>query len=144
MSGPAPLKSETPSAPRRQEPPENLDRLASSVVDAGLKVHRALGPGLLESAYEACLGRELDLRGIRVRRQIHLPVEYEGIRLDTAYRLDMVVADAIIIEIKAVDVLTQLHAAQLLTYLRLSRIHLGFLMNFKTILFKDGVRRIIR
>jgi GxxExxY protein len=112
-------------------------------VDAGFKVHRTLGPGLLESVYERCVVRELEIRGVAVRRQVSLPIVYEGMTLEAGYRLDLVVEDAIILEVKAVEALTRLHEAQLLTYLRLSGKRLGFLMNFNTVLFKDGVRRII-
>jgi len=117
--------------------------LARQAVDAGLHVHRALGPGLLESAYEACLAHELERRGLAVRRQVALPLEYKGLRVDTAYRLDLIVDDDVIIEVKAVDSLNRLHEAQLLTYLRLSRCHIGLLMNFNAVLFKQGLRRLI-
>jgi GxxExxY protein len=127
----------------RQEPSADLDAVARQIVDAGLKVHRALGPGLLESAYEHCLAYEIGLRGISVRRQVALPVEYEGARLDAGYRLDLLVADAIVVEVKAVEALSRLHEAQVLTYLKLSGHRLGFLMNFNVALFKDGVRRLL-
>jgi GxxExxY protein len=122
--------------------PATLDRVARCVVDAGLKVHRALGPGLLESAYEACLVHELLKRGVAVQRQVSLPVAYDGLELDAGYRLDLLVADEVIVEVKAVESLSRLHEAQILTYLKLSRRRLGFLMNFNTCLFKEGVRRI--
>jgi GxxExxY protein len=112
-------------------------------VDAGLKVHRALGPGLLESTYEHCLAYELHSRGLSLARQVALPIEYDGARLDAGYRLDMAVEDLIIIEIKAVDQLTRLHEAQILTYLKLSGRRLGFLMNFNVVLFKHGLKRIV-
>jgi GxxExxY protein len=121
-----------------------LDQLASVVVDAGLKVHRTLGPGLLESVYEHCLARELELRGVASRRQVGIPIVYEGMTLEAGYRLDLLVGDAIVIEVKAVEALTRLHEAQMLTYLRLSNKRLGFLMNFNVPLFRDGLRRIIR
>jgi GxxExxY protein len=121
-----------------------LDQLASVVVDAGLKVHRTLGPGLLESVYEHCLARELELRGVASRRQVGIPIVYEGMTLEAGYRLDLLVGDAIVIEVKAVEALTRLHEAQMLTYLRLSNKRLGFLMNFNVPLFRDGFRRIIR
>ena len=114
------------------------------IVDAGLKVHRALGPGLMESAYEHCLVHELELRGRSVRRQVALPVTYEGMTLDSDYRLDLVVDDAIVIEIKAVEALSRLHEAQILPYLRLSGLDVGFLMNFNVVLFKQGLRRFRR
>ena len=111
-------------------------------MDAGLKVHRALGPGLLESAYEHCLAHELQLRGLMVGRQVALPISFEGLRLDAGYRLDLVVAQTVIVEVKAVEALSRLHEAQLLTYLKLSGLRVGFLMNFNVPLFKDGVKRL--
>lgn len=119
------------------------EALARTVVDAGLKVHRALGPGLLESAYEHCLTHELLGRGVSLRRQAALPIVYEGLRLDAGYRLDLVVGDAVVVEVKAVDVLTRLHEAQVLTYLKLSGYRVGFLMNFNVTLFKQGVKRLV-
>jgi GxxExxY protein len=127
----------------RQEPTAQVENIARVVVDAGLKVHKALGPGLLESAYEHCLAYELTSRGIPLRRQVALPIVYEGARVDAGYRLDMVVGDSIIIEIKAIDQLTRLHEAQLLTYLRLSGPRLGFLMNFNVELFRNGLKRLV-
>jgi GxxExxY protein len=127
----------------RQEPPAEADAVARLVIDAGLKVHRALGPGLLESVYEACLVQELELRGRSVRRQVSLPVEYEGLRLDGGYRLDVLIDDLVVVEIKAVETVLRLHEAQLITYLKLSGIRLGLLMNFNVALFKDGVRRLV-
>jgi GxxExxY protein len=121
----------------------DLERLARIVVDAGLKVHRTLGPGLLESAYEHCLARELQIRGLAVRRQVALPIVYEGAKLESGYRLDLVIDDALVIEVKAVEALTRLHEAQVLTYLRLSGHRIGFLMNFNVTLFKQGVRRLV-
>ena len=126
----------------REASPE-IERLARTVVDAGLKVHRTLGPGLLESAYEHCLARELQIRGLAVRRQVALPIVYEGAKLESGYRLDLVINDALIIEVKAVEALTRLHEAQVLTYLRLSGHRIGFLMNFNVTLFKQGVRRLV-
>ena len=121
----------------------DLERLARIVVDAGLKVHRTLGPGLLESAYEHCLARELQIRGLAVRRQVALPIVYEGAKLESGYRLDLVIDDALVIEVTAVEALTRLHEAQVLTYLRLSGHRIGFLMNFNVTLFKQGVRRLV-
>jgi GxxExxY protein len=125
-----------------QEASVALDRLARIVVDSGLTVHRALGPGLLESAYEHCLAHELGARGVSLKRQVALPILYKGLPLDAGYRLDILVEESIVIEVKAVDSLTRLHEAQVLTYLKLSGHHLGFLMNFNVALFKLGVRRI--
>jgi GxxExxY protein len=127
----------------RQEPSVEIDRLARTVVDAGLKVHRALGPGLLESVYEHCLAHELHARGVPLARQVALPVVYDGVALDGGYRLDLVVDNQIIIEIKSVEALSRLHEAQMLTYLRLSGLRLGLLMNFNVQIFKHGVRRFV-
>jgi GxxExxY protein len=122
--------------------PVELEGFARTIVDSGLKVHRALGPGLLESAYEHCLAHELSQRGVALRRQVPLPIVYEGTKLDAGYRLDIVVEGSIVIEIKAVEALSRLHEAQVLTYLKLSGKRLGFLMNFNVELFKNGVRRL--
>jgi GxxExxY protein len=136
-------RQDTKIAKDRQEPSAAADAVAREVVDAGLKVHRALGPGLLESVYETCLVRELDLRGLRVRRQVPLAIEYEGLRLERGYRLDLLVGEAVIVEIKAVEGILRLHEAQLITYLKLSGLRLGLLLNFNVTLFKDGVRRFV-
>ena len=119
-----------------------IDRIAKEVVDAAFKVHSSLGPGLLESAYEACLAHELTKRGYRVERQKAQPVIYEGLEIEVGYRLDLLVEDVIIIERKAVEQLAPIHQAQLLTYLKQSSKQLGFLMNFNVPLIKDGIRRI--
>jgi len=137
------LEEERQKRQGRQDPSLSADAIAREIVDAGLKVHRALGPGLLESVYESCHGRELDLRGLRVERQMPLSLEYEGVKLETGFRLDMLVESAVIIEVMAVELLLPLHAAQVLTYLQLSGCKLGSLMNFNTVLFKQGVKRIV-
>jgi GxxExxY protein len=120
-----------------------LDALTGQIVDAGMQVHKELGPGLLESAYETCLAFELESRGLVVRRQVVLPVVYRGLTLDAGYKLDLLVEEQIILEIKAIDALTRVHEAQILTYLKLSGHRVGFLMNFKVALFKDGLRRFV-
>jgi len=122
----------------------HVEDIAREVFEAGLTVHRALGPGLLESTYEHCLAFELHSRDLAVRRQLALPIAYRGVTLDAGYRLDLLVGDAVVVEIKAVEALTRLHEAQVLTYLKLSGYRLGFLMNFNVDLFKNGVRRLIR
>lgn len=122
---------------------EDLAAVARTLVDAGLKVHRELGPGLLESTYEACLTHELTKRGLSIRRQVELPVIYDGVELSVGYRLDMLVEDKIIVEVKSVDALSRVHDAQILTYLKLSKRRLGFLMNFNVALFKQGVKRFV-
>jgi GxxExxY protein len=120
-----------------------LERLGRVVVDAALKVHRTLGSGLLESVYEHCLAHELETRGVAARRQVILPVTYEGVTLEAGYRLDLLVADAVIVEVKSVETLTRLHEAQVLTYLRLSNKRLAYLMNFNSTLFKNGLKRLV-
>lgn len=125
-------------------PSAALDTIGRQVIDAGIKVHRALGPGLLESAYEHCLAHELHTRGFNVARQIALPVEYDGLRLDAGYRLDLLVNQQVIVEVKAVEALSRLHEAQLLTYLKLSGLRLGYLLNFNTAQLRDGMRRFVR
>ncbi|MFT4935468.1 MAG: GxxExxY protein [Pseudoalteromonas distincta] len=122
---------------------EAAERVVREVVDAGLKVHRALGPGLLEAAYEHCLAYELECRRLRVERQLPLPIVYEDLRLEGAYRLDLLVDRCVIVEVKAVEALSRLHEAQLLTYMRLSGHRLGLLMNFNVELLKQGLRRLV-
>jgi GxxExxY protein len=119
------------------------EEVARQVVDAGLKVHRALGPGLLESAYQECLAHELTIRGVSLRKQVALPIVYDGKLLDAGYRIDLLVEGAIIVEVKSVEALAPIHQAQLLTYLKLSGCRLGFLMNFNVSLFKHGLKRIV-
>ncbi|MEO8615747.1 MAG: GxxExxY protein [Luteolibacter sp.] len=119
-----------------------IDTIAAEIVDSALKVHRELGPGLLESAYEACLEHELLKLGFQVERQKAQPVHYDGIVIDVGYRLDLLVNDLVIIELKAVAELAPIHQAQLTTYLRLSKKSLGLLINFNAPLIKNGIRRI--
>ena len=120
-----------------------FDRLTSEIISAAIEVHRALGPGLLESAYEQCLCRELGLRAIPFVQQQPVPVEYKGVQLECGYRMDLCVAGRIIVEVKAVGELLKIHDAQVLTYLRLTGISLGLLLNFNVPLMKDGIRRIV-
>ena len=119
------------------------DALSNRIIGACIEVHRALGPGLLESAYEACLCRELTLAAIGYDRQRPLPVEYKGVALDCGYRLDIVTEDLVVIEIKAVDSLLPVHEAQLLTYLKLTGISLGLLVNFNVPRLREGVKRMV-
>jgi len=128
-------------APR--EPSEAVDRIATEIVDAAYRVHSELGPGLLESAYEVCLVHELTKRGLNVRRQVSLPVVYDSIEIEAGYRLDLVVEESVIVELKSVDALLQIHVAQVLTYLKLSGFKLGFLVNFNVVRIKDGIKRIV-
>ncbi len=117
--------------------------IAKIVFELGLKVHRALGPGLLESAYEECLYYELRNAGLLVEKQKALPLVYNEIRLDIGYRIDLFVESKFVVEVKSVDALADIHLAQILTYLKLSDAKLGYLINFNTVLFKDGVKRVI-
>jgi GxxExxY protein len=119
------------------------NELATVAFNVGLKVHKVLGPGLLESAYEECLYHELQKSSVLVEKQKALPLIYEGVQLEIGYRIDMLIENKLIIEIKAVEALNDLHMAQILTYLKLSRCKLGLLINFNTLLFKDGVKRVI-
>lgn len=122
----------------------DVEAVGRQVVDAAIKVHRVLGRGLLESAYEHCLAHELGLRCLQVRRQVALPITFEGLRLDAGYRLDLIVEDALIVEVKAIEALSRLHEAQILTYLRLSGFRLGYLMNFNAVQMRQGLRRFVR
>jgi GxxExxY protein len=122
---------------------EALNRLTERIIGAAIDVHRALGPGLLESAYEACLAFELIEEGLQVEQQKSLPLVYKQVRLDCGYRLDLVVESLVIIEIKAVEALTPLHEAQVLSYLKLSHCPVGLLINFNVKLLRSGIRRII-
>jgi GxxExxY protein len=119
------------------------DRLSREIIGAAIEVHRHLGPGLLESAYEECLCQELKLLTIPYERQKPLPISYKGVQLDCGYRLDLLVADTVILELKSVEKLEPIHQAQLLTYLKLSRLKLGILINFNVPILKQGIKRIV-
>ena len=116
--------------------------IARHVVDSALRVHTALGPGLLESAYEACLMHELSSVELVVRKQVALPLRYRDIVLDVGYRVDLLVNELVVVEVKAVDKLTALHTAQLLSYLKLGSYKLGLLLNFHCVHMRDGIKRI--
>ncbi len=122
---------------------DRLDSITRRIIGAAIEVHRRLGPGLLESAYEACLAFELREMGLRVEQQKPLPVVYKEVNLDCGYRMDLVVEDAIVVEIKAVEKLAPIHDAQLLSYLRLANKSVGLLINFHVRLLKNGVKRIV-
>ena len=117
------------------------EQLTEAIIGAAIDVHRELGPGLLESAYEVCLCHELHLRGLHVERQVDLPVSYKGLKLDCGYRLDVVVEDRVVVELKSIEQALPIHHAQLLTYLRLSGKHVGLLMNFNVAVLKNGIIR---
>ena len=121
----------------------NKDILSGRIIGFGIEVHRHLGPGLLESAYETCLAHELELAGLKYLRQHPVQIQYKGISLDCAYRIDLLVEDTLIVELKAVDKLLPIHEAQLLTYMKLCGIRKGLLMNFNVSVLKDGIKRFV-
>lgn len=120
-----------------------LNHITGVVVDSALKVHRALGPGLLESAYRACLAHELRKRGLAVSVEHPLAIEYDGVRLEAGYRLDLLVEDQVVVELKAVKRIHELHEAQLLSHLKLGDYRVGLLINFHVVFLKDGIRRFV-
>jgi len=122
---------------------ENYNDISGAIVDASMKVHTALGPGLLESAYETCLKHELQQRGYKVETQVLLPIKYENIVLDAGYRIDILVESKILLELKSIENILPIHEAQLLSYLRLSNLQLGILFNFNVIHLKDGIKRMV-
>ncbi|MCA9942267.1 MAG: GxxExxY protein [Anaerolineales bacterium] len=121
---------------------ERLDGITEQIIGGAIAVHKALGPGLLESAYEACLVYELRQRGLKIEQQKELPIIYGDVKLDCGYRLDLFVEDLVIVELKAVDRLAPIHEAQLLSYLKLADCRLGLLINFNVTLLKRGIRRL--
>lgn len=122
---------------------EDRNRLSGIVLDASIEVHKQLGPGLLESVYEACLCKELDLRNINYKRQLSLPVNYKGFEINLDYRIDILVDNEIIVELKAAETLLPVHHAQLLTYLKLTDKRLGLLINFNVPRLVDGFKRVV-
>jgi len=119
------------------------NEIATIVVDTAFKIHKALGPGLFESVYEAALNFELGKRGLRVAQQVGLPVRYESVRLELGFRVDLIVDDKVIVEIKSIEAIAAVHKKQLLTYLRLMDLHLGLLINFNVELIRDGIQRVV-
>ena len=121
----------------------DINAVSATVVDAAMKVHSGLGPGLLESAYEAVLFHELRKRGCKAATQVAMPVCYDGVSIDVGYRLDMVVEDSVLVELKSVDCVLPIHEAQLLTYLKLSGKKVGLILNFNVVHMKDGIKRMV-
>jgi GxxExxY protein len=121
----------------------DIEHIAALVIESAFRVHRAFGPGLLESVYEVCLCHELAKAGLKFQRQIELPIVYDGVRLESGFRIDVLVEDAVIVELKAVETMAPLYEAQILTYLKLSGKRLGLLINFNVPLLKDGIRQMI-
>lgn len=122
---------------------EELNAITETVIGAAIDVHRALGPGLLESAYEACLAYELVQRGLKIERQKELPVVYRDAKVDCGYRIDLLVEGAVVVELKAVERLERIHEAQLLSYLKLSGLRVGLLINFNVMMLKEGIKRMV-
>ena len=121
----------------------DFEAIAREIVDSAIRVHTRLGPGMLESAYEACMEYELAQRSLVVKKQIPMPVRYGDLAIDIGYRLDLVVEEAVVIELKSVKRLLPIHTAQLLSYLRAGDYRLGFLLNFNTVHMRDGIKRVV-
>jgi len=121
----------------------DFEEIAREIVDSAIRIHTRLGPGMLEAAYEACLEYELTKRSLMVRKQVPMPLRYDDLTLDVGYRIDMVIEDAVLIELKTVQQLLPVHKAQLLTYLRSGDYRLGFLLNFNTVHMRDGIKRVV-
>ena len=122
---------------------DELNEISGKIIEYSINVHKELGPGMLEGAYEICLMHELVRNGLSVERQVLLPIQYQGIKLDAGYRIDLLVENSVIIELKAIDRLLPVHEAQLLSYLRMSELRVGLLINFNVRLLRDGVRRVV-
>ena len=121
----------------------NINQLTSKIIGAAIEVHNILGPGLLESAYEECLSHELSIQGVSFEKQKPLSIDYKGKKLDCGYRLDMVVENAVVLELKSCEKIESIHQAQLLTYLKLSELNIGLILNFNVPLMRDGIVRIV-
>jgi GxxExxY protein len=122
---------------------DHINALSKKIIDAAMRVHSGLGPGLLESAYEACLAFELRDSGLKISCQVPLPIYYRHLKMDIGYRVDIMVEEAIIVELKAVEKVQLLHKAQLLSYLKMSGLNLGLLINFNVVSLKDGIQRLV-
>jgi GxxExxY protein len=133
----------TTEAQRHRENENEKDPRTAPIISAAIEVHRALGPGLLESAYEECLCHELHLRGLAFERQVDLPVSYKGLFLGCGYKIDLIVEHEVVLELKALETLLPVHEAQLLTYLKLSGKHIGLLINFNTAVLSRGIKRLV-
>ncbi len=137
------MKIITTEAQRHRENEEGKDPRTNPIIGAAIEVHRHLGPGLLESAYEECLCHELHLRGMSFKRQVELPILYKGLKLDCGYKVDLVIQDAVVLELKSVERLLPVHEAQLLTYLRLMDKPVGLLINFNVPILTKGISRMV-
>lgn len=123
--------------------PDDVEKLATLAVDAAFAVHSELGPGLLESAYQSCFAHELSLRGVAFQRELPVPLDYKGVRIEVGFRVDVIIEQRLLIELKAVEELLPVHKAQVITYLKLVRLPLGLLINFNEALIKNGIRRVL-
>jgi len=121
----------------------DLNGTTHGIIAAAIEVHRHLGPGLLESAYQECVCYELSRMGLAFTREVHLPLSYKGLQLDCSYRVDLLVEDAVVVELKSIEQILRIHSAQLLTYLRASHKQVGLLINFNVLVLKDGIKRIV-
>jgi GxxExxY protein len=121
----------------------DIDDITGAVVDCAMRVHTALGPGMLESVYEKCLRHELIKRGLRVQSQVWLPVWYDGVEIEGGYKIDLLVEDAVVVELKVVEKILEVHRAQLLSYLKLSNKRVGLLINFNVVHLRDGIKRLV-
>lgn len=122
---------------------DELNRVSNVVIGAAIEVHRALGPGLLESAYGECLAWELEQQGLSVQKQVSIPIRYKSLHIENGYRADLIVDNELIVELKSVETLQPIHTAQLLTYLKLMELHLGLLLNFKVDAMRSGIKRVV-
>ena len=127
----------------RAEGLRDLNEVTRGIIAAAMEVHRHLGPGLLESAYQECVCYELSRMGLTFTREVHLPLSYKGLQLDCSYRVDLLVEDAVVVELKSIEQILRIHSAQLLTYLRASHKQVGLLINFNVLVLKDGIKRIV-
>ncbi len=123
--------------------PMTANEVSHHIITAAMKVHSALGPGLLESTYEACLAHELRKAGLKIEMQVGLPVIYDGIKLELGYRIDMLVNDLVVVELKSVEEISRVHVAQVLSYMKLSKKQLGLIINFNVLRLKDGIKRLV-
>lgn len=137
------IQSKMITRPEKVAIPAEIEEMATIAVDAAFAVHSEIGPGLLESAYEGCFARELELRGIEYQRQLAVPLNYKGKLIEVGFRADVVIGGKLLVELKAVEQVIPVHKAQVITYLKILKLPLGLLINFNEVLIKDGIRRVL-
>jgi GxxExxY protein len=137
------IQNKMVTRPEKVMIPAEIEQMASIAVDAAFAVHSEIGPGLLESAYEGCFARELELRGIEYQRQLTVPLNYKGKLIEVGFRADVVIGGKLLVELKAVEQVIPVHKAQVITYLKILKLPLGLLINFNEVLIKDGIRRVL-